>query len=49
VLSWPEVVGVEYSHTLANYQGNPMPYWVDSSDRALNAYREVGADPCFKE
>ena len=48
VLGWPEVVGVEYSHTLANYRGTPMPYWVDSSDAALNAYREVGADSCFK-
>jgi anaerobic selenocysteine-containing dehydrogenase len=48
VLNWPEVVGVEYSHTLANYRGTPMPYWVDSSNSALDAYREVGADPCFK-
>ena len=48
VLSWPEVVGVEYSHTLANYQNTPMPYWIDTSTSALNAYREVGADSCFK-
>jgi hypothetical protein len=49
VLNWPEVVGVEYSHTLANYRGTPMPYWVDSSKAALSAYREVGSDPCFNK
>jgi hypothetical protein len=47
VLNWPDVVGVEYSHTLGNYRGTPMPYWVDSSKAALSAYREVGSDPCF--
>ena len=45
--SWPEVVGVLYSHTTCRHNGYMMEYRVDSSDASLAAYIALGQDPNF--
>lgn len=45
IKSWPEVKAAIYSHVFSERYG--CPYWVDTSQRSLEAYTEVGADPYF--
>ena len=47
VKAWPEVVGIEYSNTVADYRGHPMAYEVETSQASMDAFRSVAQDPYF--
>jgi hypothetical protein len=47
IRSWPEVKGVLYTHSKADFRGRTVDFRVNSSPAALDAYKTVGARPYF--
>jgi hypothetical protein len=44
---WPELVGAIYSHTTAEYGGQVMNYWADTSAPSLSAFTNCGHHASF--
>jgi hypothetical protein len=47
VQAWGNVAGVSYSHAVAPFGGEQLPYWVDTSPISLEGFKAVGLSPYF--
>jgi hypothetical protein len=47
IKSWPQVKLVMYTNSLAEFQGLPVDFRVNSDSDSLAAYQAIGADPYF--
>jgi hypothetical protein len=47
VTSWGNVEAAIYSHTVANFSGYKMPYWIDTSASSLASFSSMASLPPF--